>query len=519
MDEGSQGKRETLTEEFEKFTSDKCREDKLSAAVSFMKKALSHEGTPDFKGFWDVRKLCLDIFKEEINPVVREKYWIDFVDLSNEAKKLKDILEHKSVFLFEQMELAVNSLAKEIENIDSTVAIVDDSGFPEFGEFLAPKYGEYNDLQKKLNLLNAFAERINSFRKEIIKTDMRLRFKSKLLKSLSACGDKVFPIRRELIKEISAKFEQDVNAFFKLYFEKENSETPFYILKKEIKALQGAAKVLTLHVKSFTDTRMQLSFCWDKIKEIEEEKKQGSVEKRKELKDNYELLNKKIEGLEEIFKGDVSLKEADVVFDKMSKEIMEVNVLKADLHRLKKNLKEIFKPIEERKITERLEAQKKREELFKQKTEKLVEIKELTAKLIKEEGEYSFDDFNEARTGMLKELENLELNKIERQQIDRILKPLKDIIVNKKEKMQLNLSQDSLLALEKMKEIRKDRLKRKIEIKKQIDQYKEKAFGSSGFGFEEAMMYQDAISAEKKRLDNINELIGEIEEKIAEKES
>ena len=69
-----------------------------------------------------------------------------------------------------------------------------------------------------------------------------------------------------------------------------------------------------------------------------------------------------------------------------------------------------------------------------------------------------------------------------------------------------------------MKEILSDRLKRKLEIKNQIEEYR-KALGKSGFDFEQAMMHRKMIDLEKERLSKINDSIKEIEDKIKEIEN
>ena len=44
-------------------------ERKLDIAIQFMQERLAQTGVPHFKEFWDARRICLDLFKENINPI------------------------------------------------------------------------------------------------------------------------------------------------------------------------------------------------------------------------------------------------------------------------------------------------------------------------------------------------------------------------------------------------------------------------------------------------------------------
>ena len=498
-------------EEFEK---KETNEDRLSCAIDFMRKSLAQKGDPDFKGFWEARRLCLPVFKENINPIVRAKLWNDFVELSQEARRLKDILDEETIFAVEQLELAINALTEDIDNFDGKLKQVNDLVFSERHQFLKTKYEEYNNIQKELSLLNAFAGRINSLRKEIIKTEMRLRYKSRFLKNLSILGDKIFPKRKEFIKIVSSKFIEDINTFVEKYFESD-SRTPFYILKDEIKSLQNIAKMLTLNTKAFTETRLNLSQCWDKIKSKEGEKRKYTTEIKKSLKDNYDDVLAKIQQLENQCKQYISLKDAEKKIFEIQRFMKNVELQKAGVKKLKKMLKDALKPIYEKDRKQKEQLEKKKEEELKKKNKKLEDIKTQIQKLQDEEEQYDVAKITEEKDKILQKIDELSLNKIEKQMFDRILKPLKDIIVAKKEKAILDLSEDELQTLEKMKQVLKKRQERRAEIKAQLENCR-KALGSSGFDFEKAIIHREIMDLEKERLEKINESIAEIEEKIVE---
>ena len=57
----------TLYDEFKaKVEQEKACEIKLQIAIEFMREALAQAGAPQFKEFWEVKKLCLELFKENL---------------------------------------------------------------------------------------------------------------------------------------------------------------------------------------------------------------------------------------------------------------------------------------------------------------------------------------------------------------------------------------------------------------------------------------------------------------------
>jgi hypothetical protein len=263
--------------------------------IDFMRVALSQGETPRFKDFWECRRLCLHLFKENIPAKVRAQLWAEYVELSNEARRLKDLLDEQSAFAVEQIELAIQSLESDLENFALLLSQAPNVEFPQEIVSLKEKRDVYNSIQKELQLLNTLAMRINALRKEIIKTEMRIRIKNKLLERLSVCGDRVFPKRKELIKDISKEFTADVDRFIQTYFQtSEVKELPLHILREEIKFLQLLAKLLTLNTQAFTSTRLKLSECWDQIKSQEKDRKKEAHQKKQVYQQNYDLVLEKI---------------------------------------------------------------------------------------------------------------------------------------------------------------------------------------------------------------------------------
>lgn len=478
-------------------------EEKLKLLIDFMKRALSQEGCPDFREFWEAKRLALLLFKEEIDPVVRSKHWKEYIDLSSEAKRLKGILNEQSAFAYEQLKKAIAALKGDIDKSEILLKEIDGISFPKSARSILKKEKEYNKLQLPLNLLNVFASRINSLRREVIKTDMRVRKKSEFFKELSSLGDSVFPKRKELIKEISDKFSLDVKRFISLNFSDNKEKVPFHLLKEEIKALQNLAKILTLNTKSFTEVRLKLSKCWDSIKTV------GMSDKAKIYKEAFDKVDAKIVEL----KGEMdrlSPEEVIVKSDDIFKFMKEVELGRFDIKRLKTALKELIEPVK-RKIEKIRE--KKREEEAKKRKDSIEQLERTVRELVESEDSYDVEAIVAKRDETIKKRDELALSKRERAVIDRWLKALKDVISNKKESALLSLSGDQLEALDQMKKVLADREKRRLETKAQLEKYRE-AVHSSGLDFEEGIALRKTIDLEKKRLADINIKIAEIKEKI-----
>ena len=95
------------------------------------------------------------------------------------------------------------------------------------------------------------------------------------------------------------------------------------------------------------------------------------------------------------------------------------------------------------------------------------------------------------------------------------MKPLRDIITDKKDKALLALSDDDRESLQQLKTILQQRKERRQEIKNQLEQLR-KAAGSSSLDFEKAMNCNLQINEEKERLEKANQAIQEIESKIVQ---
>lgn len=493
-------------------------EEKISYGLQFMRTALSQEGNPHFREFWDARRFILPFFKDAINPAIRAKFWSEYVELTVEARRLKEILEEQSAFDIEQIDLAIEAIEKDLANFETLLAQMGKEEFSQMPQSMQSKIPLYQQLQQELNLLNTLASRLNALRKEVAKMSMRVRFKAKFFKRLSELGDRIFPKRKQLIDQVSGEFEQDVDQFADRHFSSDrNRGVPYFLLREEIKAFQGTAKMLTLNSGAFSRTRLKLSECWDKIKAAEKEhrkvsfeKKEASFQQRKEVEEKIEALKGKA--------PEMSLRELDQGVDAIAKEMRTLALEKEDIRALREEFAKLRAPHLSAQEQKTRELEQMEREKLRLKREKIDAVKETASRLIKEGAQLELEVFSLRYEELSREMDQIDASKMEKQQLERLLRPLKDLLAEKKEHSLLNLSDDERKTIEALRLVLKQKKERRQEIKEQVEVYR-KALGSSNLDFEKAMLYRELLDQEKERLDKANLGIEEIEQKIAELES
>ncbi|HEV8050962.1 MAG TPA: hypothetical protein VGP47_00590 [Parachlamydiaceae bacterium] len=518
--ERDSGKHNVHRQQFNQFLSDieklTDHESKLQFAIDFMEASLAQGGTPHFKSFWEARNICLQIFKENIAPAVRMILWAKYNDLSKEARRLKEILDEQSAFAVEQIEIAVKALEDDITSFDDHLEKMPKVDFQLNSMALEKTLGHYEKLQRELNLLNTQASRINAMRKELIRTEMRVRQKNKFFQRLSAAGDKVFPKRKELIKEVSQSFIGDVDTFIDLHFKKENFDDSLFALREEIKTLQNMAKVLTLNTHSFTHTRMRLSECWDRIKNEDKERKKERAQQKTVFKQNFDDSMQKIQEFNQTYLAEQpSAAEATKTLDELVVYIRGLEHGRDELRALRTEVQAARKPILEKIQSQeavRLNADQERD---KQRRQKIIDIKLQAEELLKNSESLDADAIEAQRDALMDLISSSSMGKADKQEIERQLKPLRDLISEKRESSLLSLSDNDRQSLQQLKEVLKQRKERRQEIKSQIDALRKTA-GASGLDFEQAMNFNAQVAAEKERLEKINQGVQEVEKKIAQ---
>jgi hypothetical protein len=496
----------------------KAVEDKLERLFVFMKESLNSRKVVNLKDFWEARKICFNLLKEKIKHEVRNQFWLQYKDLTQEALQLKDILDEQNNFASEQIDLAIASLEKEISSIETLVK--SDVGLSKtfFPDFLGDDFEYYNLSQSKLNILNAFASKVNSLRKELIKTEMRIRKKNDFFQRLSQVGDSVFPKRKDLIKGISERFQGSVTSFVNSVSKENLANEPLFRTRDGIKMLQGLAKALTLNTAAFNVTRIGLSKVWDTLKDLEKVRKKDRFEKREKMKGVFKAIEEKFEVFkkeyeENPFSLDVANKKINELADEF--ESLDADMDREDWRWFKTETSKLKRPIfdkqrkeeGEKKEIAKIEEGKRKELLntFIQKIETLLEeIPNKKTAVILEEKE-----------ALLKELKILKATKIEKQGIERIIRKVKDKITEKKENEVLNLPPGDKEALGQLLELLEEKKKRRVEVKDNVKSLR-LASGGSCLDFQKALEFDEQLQIEKETLSTLEKSIGEVEKKIKE---
>jgi len=485
-------------------------EEKLRYTLDFMQKILSSNKGPVFRDFWEAKRLCLDFFKEKLSSHAREIFWNEYLELSNEIRRLKEILNEESSFAQEQIDLAIQAVEKDLENFDQRLGELVEIELPVESKILQKNGPQYIQLQKELTLLNTFAGRLSGFRKELIQTQIRIRHKNRLFLKLSQLGDSVFPKRKEKIEILSALFLEDVEQFLNQY--QKHEKGPFFDLKDEIKALQKFAKVLTLNTFAFTQSREKLSHCWDQIKEKEMAHRTKQEKWKESCKEDFNQLVSQIETFQQecnAFK--ITPSKADEKTNQFLSKMKELQLGRSEIKTLKKRLDEAKKPLEEKEKQERekqKEEEKKKQKLQKQAHQLL--LKKIMEVLHQAEA-LSLDALVEKWEIFVKEKKDLVLSGVEEIILADRLASIADHVQEKKWRQLLEQAPDELAFA--LRTLLSERHKERSKLKEALEKHR-KIIGGSGLNLEQSMLYQELISNEKIRLDAIEMMIEEIEEKL-----
>jgi hypothetical protein len=493
-------------------------EAKLEFSLGFMKACISQD-SPNFKGFWEARIKSLAFFKENISPSNRAQKWAEFSELSKEARRMKDQLDEQSDFASEQIDIAIGAIEKELEELSETLKEQSPHVLPFDAYALDANADFYQAAQTELHHLNLLATRITSLRKELIKTEMRIRTKNKFFDRLSKAGDLIFPRRKTLIHDLSQMFMADIEKFIHYHFSEQGSQESIFKLREEIKALQHAAKLLTLNTLAFSQTRLSLSECWDKLKEQDKERKVEFDKRKDEFKKNESEFKEMIEAAAAKFEsGEHSPSQTISALDEISTLMRnkdlgrdEVKTLRSLLGELKDKIHAKQKEQENKRLeSEELRLQQRRElvQEFRGKIEEFLNgAKELSSEAILQQKEE-----------IASEIQKSTLSKPEKIELEKLLKNLKEILREKKEIALRSLPADDRQALEQLKELLKQKQEEKQEIE-EIREYYRKQSGLSGISFEKGLEYSALIAEQREKLDRAQEAVREVEMKIDELES
>lgn len=488
-------------------------EEKIRHCLDFMRQTIALPKAPRFKDFWESKRLCLPFFKEELTPQVRAELWQQYIEISTEGRHLKEVLDEQSAFAMEQLELAIAALEKDLEKLGEILVQMPEVTGLDWAYSLKEKVDLYSTLQRELNLLSTMAARINGLRKEVMKTDMRIRFKNKFLERLSKAGDKVFPRRKELIQKVSQEYLADVTQFNQ-ECRSEQQKNHLGVLRDEIKALQTLAKELTLDTPTFNGTRELLSQCWEWVRGKEQEKRAEFAERREVFDKNAAVVRDKIKALATRCEQETTtIDEAG----KISKEILQfmrgIELSKEDVALLKEEVEKAKAPVYERLKKAQEERERLIEESRRQKQEKMAGLKTQIEESLK--ADLTMQALTELKQKWGKEIEQLAPTMAEKEIFHDLFKAARDQILARREESLKSLSSADQKSLQHLNTLLDEHRLQRQEIKSQLDSYRRELSGS-GFDFEKAMRLRELIDTEKGHLEKIDAAIEDLEDKIAD---
>jgi hypothetical protein len=472
-------------------------EEKLERIVAFMQAALEGGGGHQFREFWDARRMCLDLFQVPINPIVRVHLWTRYNELCHEAKRVKELFEEQSTFVTEQIEKAIEAVAADFGELESKLA-----SMPQIEAFLActtvlPHLDRYQILQHELDYLNSFATRITSLRKEVVKTDMKHKHKTRLLSRLWALGDAVFPRRKQVIAEVSTLFVEDVNAFIQSTFVGELKMHELFSAREEIQHLQGVAKLLTLSTEAFTTTRLRLSECWDSIKTILIERKKERAEQRETFKKHKDELVAEVDKVKAGIEGkSLNAAQAHRLLQQTGSKMRSMPLSHHDVRQVREQIEEVEGLLGE--------AEEKRPFLTEHKSGRWKELVVQAEKL--SETAEDMATLEEAFRTLEEEAAEENITKSERLELDHALSGVRGTIERLHEAHIVpTLTEEEMVAeLSRLEQMRTD-------VRAQLETWR-KASGGSGCDFSEALRYTELMEEERARLERIDELVARLEE-------
>jgi hypothetical protein len=498
-------KKESRFQQFKTaFNAEKEAGKKIEIGIEFMRSSLSREEQPNLKDFWDIKHHCFPVFKKKIDPVKRNHLWTQYIELTEEARRIKEIRDEEAAFSVEQIEFAIEAIESDLSHFEEIVEPMSVVSVPKSVRSFIKDEKFYLRIQKELHFFKTVLSRLDSLRKEILQTEMRISHKNRILKRLALLSDQIYPKRKELIKKVGDRFTQDVEAYVSERFPREDIPKKSgrgpsnYVLREEIKAWQSFAKLLTLNSQVFTKTRKMFSSCWNLLKGKEKEE----VERSKEEKENFDSILKRVEeyqdfvGSKKHYAKEEIVQRAEQILEEMKSLSLnrnQVRVLKDKIQTLRNDALEILSGKAKR------EAEERKKEIEK--------LKATLVSAIQKEKETTLPDLVQIEEKIKKGFASLELTLLDRHVFERNLSDLRSFILDK--------TDEQVSHLEELKNLLEDRYTLYEKVKEQVETYR-KEMGGSRLDFEKAMVYRELYDGAKIHLDKEIEAIEELEERIAE---
>lgn len=466
-------------------------EDKIKVALDFMRSSLCQEGSPRLRDFWEAKAACLPLFKQRIAPAARAYFWEEFVELSDEARRLKEVLDEQSAFAANAIDLAIDAIEKEFAAFDEKLSSVQACPFPKSAFAIDHRRDFYDRHYREVFLLTNFSSQLNSLRQEVSKTSMRVRQKGRIFQKLQELRDQILPRRSQIVEEVSKAFIEDVTAF--VDGQQEKSNKPFYALRDEIKALQELSKILSISTDTFGQVRELLSGLWDKIRLLDKERKKNQNEKKQSQQKNLEEALEKITALEKRIEDEkLNLDKAKPLFGEMYTYLRNIDLHRDGVNTCKNKLKDLQDSLEMPKTSGRTVDADRIEAKREQEANLLKDEKALIDTVLEECESLDVD----AGFEKLEQLESKVQNAL-------LLDPVRDLLIEKKHAALLENDEVMVEDVEAVIEMRKKQKKR---LKLRSGEVR-KALGGSNLDFEKSMQLDQELSDYKQKLESVDEAI------------
>ena len=463
--------------ELDKLTS---AEERLHKMLQFMQKELSHGQLKPLNRFWKMRQYCLEQFKDNLYLSKRAQFWKVYQDLVAEIIRMKGLLDEKVASDKQEIENVLSKMSIDLENFDELISKVQPIEMPA-GTAISEEHKKfYEHSQKEIEVFSSYAKQLNALKAELIHLEIPYGQKHQILKQVHSLGDQVFPKKRDLLGKISQTFIEDVQKFLNQYIFSKKGNIPFFELKEKIKAYQSLAKILTLNVSSFSQSREKLSQAWDEVRRIEKEHKKQKDQQKAICAENESIISQEIDKLTQ---APSSSSEIGNKADKISEKIKSLDLHKTQRRKLKEKLSKVA-PNTTSEVTTPIEEQS---EEFATNLDKLESQKE----------SLECDFIIENTQQMQEELDQARLPDNSRSKIQRRLSELKQGVMKR---IVQQLENKSFNDLEPLIQLYKK------SVREDLESFK-RALNTSNQSIEKAMLYNELLTQSKQALAELDEKI------------
>lgn len=238
-------------------------EEKLRCAIGYMEGIV--EGAHPIKVFGAARRFCLGLFQAAVASEVRNKLWVRYGELCREARRLKELQDEQALFKCEQLERAIQEVDRDFSSMPERAFCLTAHSCVEEAFSLKDNRESYQNFSHALQHLNGFATRLAALKKKALKAAIQRHQRRRILDSLHIVGDRIHPKRKEVIRQLSALFAEDVEGFVRQAAPEGKTVAELFSFKAEIKLLQKMSKEFTLGTDVFNKARVLLSECWGRI--------------------------------------------------------------------------------------------------------------------------------------------------------------------------------------------------------------------------------------------------------------